>query len=657
MLAGVLYVASTVDARAPTVLEVGLTQPLPDDPDRALITTSIEITFSEPVELEGASAAVSLDPAVDGSLAQTGSTLIFTPGEPLELETEYVLTIGPGIADAAGNEMSEMPDPYRFVTAGPPSLAASDPVDGADDVPVDAVIGLAFSGLMDTASVEEALELSPAIEYEVRWSGERLEIDPVEPLEPGSEITVRVGASATDVAGVRIDEPVSIAFRTANPGLAAARLVPADGSGGISPHTPIAIVFDRPIDPDSVESEVLVMTPSVAGSVELVGMPDDEGAARMLTFSPTAPLPANTTFEVRLAADVETQAGGRLAEPVAWTFTTGAPQATLSNQVVFLSDRGGIANVWAMNPDGTGQHQVSAELAPVIDYAAAPDGSSIVIGDGRSLVYLRADGSGRRVLTDAAHLEFDATYAPDGSRVAFARADASSGEGLGLWEWDVGGGAATEVDLPDDPEGGSGTPSTPDEGGPLPLRAPSYSPDGDLMAFVDLAGTVVMLDSEEDEITVVEATAAGTPAWDPGSGALLVPLGEPAAGGTIEAPVMPFEPGQPVEVGLARPGRADIDDAGLGVVSRLATAADGRIGWIDEDGRAHVADGVEDEGATPQGLADLAVSEIAFSPVEDVVLVVFGGEQVGGRRIDRVDLASGERTALTRNGWKVRWLP
>jgi Tol biopolymer transport system component len=342
---------------------------------------------------------------------------------------------------------------------------------------------------------------------------------------------------------------------------------------------------------------------------------------------------------------------------VAWTFTTGAPQATLSNQVVFLSDRGGIANVWAMNPDGTGQHQVSAELAPVVDYAAAPDGSSIVIGDGRRLVHLRADGSGRRVLTDAAHLEFDATYSPDGSRVAFARADASTGRGLGLWEWDVGGGAATEVELPEGPDGGTATPSTPDEDGPLPLRAPRYSSDGGLMAFVDLTGSVGMLAAEEGEITVVEVTAAGTPAWDPGSGALLVPLGSTPASGPFEAPVMPFAPTEPVEIGLARPGRDGIDDAGLGLVTSLATAADGRVGWIDEGGHAHVADGLEDGGATPDGLEDLAVTEIAFSPVEDVVLVVSGGEQAGGRRIDRVDLASGERTALTRNGWKVRWLP
>jgi hypothetical protein len=51
VLAGLLYVASTVDARPPAVLEVRLTQPLADDAQRALITTSLEVVFSETVEM------------------------------------------------------------------------------------------------------------------------------------------------------------------------------------------------------------------------------------------------------------------------------------------------------------------------------------------------------------------------------------------------------------------------------------------------------------------------------------------------------------------------------------------------------------------------------------------------------------------------------
>src|SRR6188768_1516916 len=86
VLGGVLYVASTVDGRPPEVSGIRLTQPSTDDDRVALITTSIEISFSEPVETHAAAAAVSLEPEVAGAVSWSGTTMIFTPGDPLELD-------------------------------------------------------------------------------------------------------------------------------------------------------------------------------------------------------------------------------------------------------------------------------------------------------------------------------------------------------------------------------------------------------------------------------------------------------------------------------------------------------------------------------------------------------------------------------------------
>ncbi len=91
--------------------------------------------------------------------------------------------------------------------------------------------------------------------------------------------------------------------------------------------------------------------------------------------------------------------GAALAEPITWRFTTGAPLASLSNQIVFLSDRSGIDNLWAMNPDGTGQRQLSSELSPITMYAVAPDGRRLIVGDGARLVMQQADGGARQTLT------------------------------------------------------------------------------------------------------------------------------------------------------------------------------------------------------------------------------------------------------------------
>ncbi len=496
VLAGVLYVASTVDARAPQVVGIRLTQTAGDDARVGLITTSLEIAFSEPVEAEDAADSVSLRPSVDGAVSWSGSTMILTPADPLQLESAYTLHIEPGIHDVAGNAMTEVPPPWEFTTSGRPTLVQSVPEDGGEDVPLEEPIALTFSSLMDTASVEAALRLRPSFGHELRWSGSLLEIVPTQPLRAGQRYEVSIQDDAADAAGVALAEALLISFETVSPGLAVETLVPADGVDGIAATSPIAVIFDRPIDPASADEGLLVITPELAGTLEVVALPDDpaspDGAGSLLRFTPSGPLPPNTTFEVELAVGVTApEDGGGMGGPVSWSFTTGAPLDAISNRITFITDRAGVANVWAMNADGSGQRQVSAELLPIVDYAVAPDGSSLVLADGYRLVHQRADGSDRQVLTGEGLVEFDPTYSPNGRRIAFGRSDAETGEGLGLWEWVIGGGDPTPIVLPDDPEAGP-TPSG--LVAAAALRAPRYAPDGEALAFADLDGRIGILD-------------------------------------------------------------------------------------------------------------------------------------------------------------------
>ena len=78
VLVGVLFVASTVDARSPEVLRFGLTQALPDEPDTALITTSVEVDFNEPVQVVEGTTALTLVPGVEGTVSWSGSTMILS---------------------------------------------------------------------------------------------------------------------------------------------------------------------------------------------------------------------------------------------------------------------------------------------------------------------------------------------------------------------------------------------------------------------------------------------------------------------------------------------------------------------------------------------------------------------------------------------------
>ena len=347
-----------------------------------------------------------------------------------------------------------------------------------------------------------------------------------------------------------------------------------------------------------------------------------------------------------------------MAEPLRWSFNTGAPTAALSNGITFVTDRAGIGNVWVMNVDGTGQRQVSAELERVLDYAVAPDGSSLVVSDGRRLVYQRADGTDRRVLTDAAHLEFDPTYSPDGQRVAFARADVETGVGLGLWEWEVGGGDATALALPG-VVGASPAPSAgpSDEG--QAIRAPRYAPDGQALAFVDLAGSVGILELPAERLTLAPFDAGAAPIWMPdSSGVLLTGMPGPGAApdATFDPPVATLFGGAGDSVHrLARSGTTTID-LGVGAgATVLGVGPDGSIAFAGPDGLLRIA---ESPGEMPsaEALAEEPVVAAAIAPSEPAAVVVFAETGDVGA-VELVDLDDGERTPLAPDGASPRWLP
>lgn len=664
LLTGVLYVASTVDARAPEVVGMRLTQPAPDEATVAQITTSIEIEFNEPVQQDGAAAALRIQPDVAGSVSWSGSTMIFTPSDPLRLETDYVVSLDDGVRDLAGNEMAQLPEPFAFTTVGRPTVTDSEPADGAEDVPLDSTIVLTFSVPMDTGSVEAALRLQPTFPHELRWSGERLEIVPTEPLEAGREYRIRIREGAADVSGARLARPLSIGFTTAEPGLRVSTLVPADRIAGIAPTSPIAVIFDRPIDPASVDRDLLTITPDVAGTLEVVAVPGEEredGAGRILRFTPSGPLPGTTTFDITLVPGITSLDGGGLTGELDWTFTTGAPIETLSNQIAFLSDRAGVTNVWVMNPDGTGQRQLSTLLTPVTDYAIAPDGSSLAVTDGQRLVAFRPDGSNRRVLTPDGAIDVDPAYSPNGAELAFARLAAPADRPTGLWRWEVGAGDPTPIELPgstdatasaspsSSPTPAAGSPSAP----PMPtgtLRAPRYASDGRALAFVDLDGRIGILELADETLSFAPFQAAAPPVWLPDSSAILLAAG--AADRPDQAPVPPLSGTRDEPLALLRRGAGETTEATVGGVRVLSLAADGRIVVLGPDGRLRVAT-APDEPARATSLGAVRVVGASWAPSEASILVV----TLDDDRLLLVDLDDGTTTQLAQSGTSPRWLP
>jgi hypothetical protein len=671
-LGGILYVASTVDGRAPTIERIELTHHLSADDGIALTTTSVEVVFSEAVDHGSAEAAFSIEPITDGSFSWSGDTLTFTPVVRLPLETDFAVTVAPGVRDPAGNEMAQASQ-LAFVTVGHPTVVASQPEPDADEVPLASPIVLDFSTLMDTASVEEALTISPAVELTATWSGERLTLTPVDRLVEGTIYTVGLSEAARDSAGTPLERPYALSFQAVRSGLTATTQFPEDGTEGISVSSPIALIFDRDLDADTVDSDRFTIEPNVSGSLAATAIPGAAGlrepGVRLLRFEPSSPLQPNTTYQITLDPGLTGTDGSALAGPISWRFTTGSPLPTLSNQVVFVSDRSGIANLWTMNPDGTGQQQLSAELSAVSAYAVAPDGRTFVVGDGATLVRQRADGTGRQLLTPDGVLEVDATYSPNGSDIAFARIDRDTGVGLGLWTRASAGGDARRLELA--AELGAATPTPQDPAAVPPvLRAPRYSPDGAALAFVDMRGRVGVLELLNGRLTTAPFAAVSPPVWLPQAEGVLL-AGSPA--GALEPtpigqPIPLLDPGAlqlgSFELGALRIARLDRGAATVDLLdqppgaSRPVAGQDGRYLFILVQPGAPQAGGTlwlaSAGGASARQLGDGdgSVTSAGFGPGSRDVAAAHVGDGIW-----LVNAITGRSRQLSEDGWLPRWLP
>ena len=533
VLAVVLYNAVMVDRIPPTyTIAVSSTT----GGGLALTLTSVDVNFSEDVRPTTAQNAFSTTPHVDGTFHWQGLKMIFTPSAKLPLSTKFHVHIAPGVQDIAGNSQSGTGD-LDFTTVGPPAVASVSPATGADSIAVDASIQITFDRLMDTKNVLKGLTLEPDIAYEASWNGDILTLNPTRPLQYGTTYTVKIGDPAVDTDGTQLP-PYATNFKTVGMGLKVTALVPAPNVAGVSIHSQIAITFDTPIDPASVAGAITI-TPPVAGSTTAISLPDDRSpsnsatatsagfGADVLVFTPDNPLAAHTTYAVTMSSTVR-RTDGQVASAQNWSFTTGEPQANALNQIAFISDRGGIDNVWVMNPDGSNQREVTAELVPVSGFDVSGDGNTIAYAAGGVVKRMAIDGDNVHVLTAAGAFDYAPEFTPDGTAIVVGRRD-PTGADQGYWRIPIVSGVDPRQVSPDGAPGlgsvalhGDELTGSPGETSWAPRAA--FSADGNAMLLVrgnDNAVELVDMTGVNPP-QVLGLTGNSRPIWDPQDNAFYV---------------------------------------------------------------------------------------------------------------------------------------
>lgn len=117
--------------------------------------------------------------------------------------------------------------------------------------------------------------------------------------------------------------------------------------------------------------------------------------------------------------------------PLAQPTNTAAP-ALLPHSLYFLSNRSGSQQVWRLDADGIGLHQITAESIPVDSYDVSRMDGTVAYVTGNQLYLINSDGSQRRLLVDNSAADADANYfyytqaisaprfSPNGETLAYA---------------------------------------------------------------------------------------------------------------------------------------------------------------------------------------------------------------------------------------------
>jgi uncharacterized protein YkwD len=189
--------------------------------DRATVASGFLITFDQPVEIGAVRKALTIEPAVRGSLdlaaaADDGTAFVFTPAEPLLAGTAYSVRLA-GLEDAGGVPIEGAPE-LAVTTTDAPEVVRFRPAHKTGDVEQTAALSVRFTQPMDQASTKAAWVVTAGgkpVPGTVSFaeSDTVLVFRPSAPMPYDAEVEMLVKDSATSAAGAPLATASSVRIR------------------------------------------------------------------------------------------------------------------------------------------------------------------------------------------------------------------------------------------------------------------------------------------------------------------------------------------------------------------------------------------------------------------------------------------------------------
>ncbi|MBS3784374.1 MAG: Ig-like domain-containing protein, partial [Anaerolineae bacterium] len=236
--------------------------------------SSITVMFNRPVvplmavsdpAYEDLPQPLALDPPVEGDGEWINTSIYtFTPDGPLAGGTTYSARIEAGLTDTTGGILEE-PYSWQFTTQRPQVTWVS-PQEDEQLASVEPRVEVAFNMPVDPASAEGAFTLQgggETVNGAVEVISETLVFTPTERLAFDTVYTAQI---AQGVLSLRGGEGMSSAYAWRFTTVPLPQIIgtePADGRQDVDPYRPFEILFNAPIDPETVMRNV-EMTPPLS---------------------------------------------------------------------------------------------------------------------------------------------------------------------------------------------------------------------------------------------------------------------------------------------------------------------------------------------------------------------------------------------------------
>lgn len=299
----------------------------PDRGEEHVLAAPVTITFDQPMDPASTSAAFSIEPKTPGEVQIKGNQLIFSPMERLQRGTEYRVSLNTTASSVAGLRLPQ-PVSFRFRTVGLLQVTSVQPANGAEGVPVDAALIVAFNrpvaALPPSAPAEPASPI--AITPTVRGAGEWIttsiyRFTPAGGLAASTGYTVAVPAGLEDTAGNLLAEPYTFTFRTADPTVMRWDFVRAsqrEGADNVTPASPISVTFSMPMERTATEAAFRLV--ELTGQAQAAGTPLPgiftwNAAGNVMSFKPAQALKFGAQYRASIAATARPASGPAPAAP------------------------------------------------------------------------------------------------------------------------------------------------------------------------------------------------------------------------------------------------------------------------------------------------------------------------------------------------------